>query len=495
MVRRKNRAGKRDGKFSFGKTPVVALSAAATLVLMMSALLWAQSQAKDPGVRGGPAGAGTFQSALTANEKLSEPAFTTQFSQTALVTWNPAACTPMMPNAPTAGCGLGPRFSSNSCASCHSQPAPGGSSPPQNPLFKVYTLKGAQNTMPSFEKTNGPVLVPHFPFQLGNPSVPDGLVHQLFVITGRSDARSCALAQPDFVSAEQENDIIYRQPLPTFGDGYIEIIQNSDILNNMNSNLSLKASLGIGGAVNIADDGTVNRLGWKAQWRAILPAAGAEENVETGITNEMFPTETDQTLKSCLLNPVPEDPTNYNYTPSSNTPWYFLANAERDADFIRFLEQPTPGACPGGDQTSCARGFTQFQSVGCVLCHTVSFTTPAGSIPSMGHITANLYSDLLLHHMGSCLADNITEGAAEGDMFRTPPLWNVGQRYWFMHDGRTNDILQAIQDHMDGSTDTHCSGIGSYPASEADQVILNFNKLPSTGPNSQQDVLNFLRSL
>jgi Di-haem oxidoreductase, putative peroxidase len=484
MELREKRMGKRNRKLKTAQASATALCIAAALVAMMSAVLWAQSSAKDPGVRGGPAGAGQFQNGLTSNEKLSEPAFSAQFGKTAVVT-----------GGPVVGNGLGPRFNSNSCQSCHAQPAAGGSSPTHNPLFQVYNLDGATNSMPSFESLTGPVLVPHFPYQLSDLSLADGLARQLFVISGRADAGTCALAQFNFTSAAQQNDLVYHQPLPTFGDGYLEIIQNSDILNNMNSNLSQKQALGIMGAVNIADDGSVNRLGWKDQWRAILPAAGAEENVELGITNEMFPTETDQSSKDCLLNPIPEDPTNYVYTGSSNTPWFFLADAERDADFIRFLEQPTPGACPGGDPSSCSRGFTQFQSIGCALCHTVAFTTPAASIPSMGHVTANLYSDLLLHHMGSCLADNITEGAAQGDMFRTPPLWNVGQRIWFMHDGRTNDILQAIEDHMDNSGDTHCTGTGTYPPSEADQVIQNFNNLPPRGSNSQQDILNFLRSL
>jgi CxxC motif-containing protein (DUF1111 family) len=359
--------------------------------------------------------------------------------------------------------------------------------------------------MPSFEVANGPVKVPRFPYQLSNPSLPDGLVHQLFTITHRSDAGSCGLSQPNFTQASSEGDLVFRQPLPTFGDGYIEIIENTDILNNLNSNLAQKQGLGIGGAANIADDGTVSRLGWKAQWRAILPAAGAEENVEMGVTNEMFLTETDQTDPNCLTNRVPEDYTNYAYTgidgvtsTYTNFPWNFPEGADRSAIFIRFLEQPTAGTCIAdtafGETAAqtCSNGVKQFNQVGCVLCHTVSYTTPAGSIPNMGHVKANLYSDLLLHHMGNCLADNIVQGVAEGDMWRTPPLWNVGQRYWFLHDGRTNNIVTAIEGHSDSHPITPCTGNGSYPASEANQVITNFNNLSQ---KNQQDLINFLHSL
>jgi len=481
------------------------------LVLLAGVLAWAQT-AKDPGLRPGPAGAGNFQNSLTAAEKNFEAPGQGQFTQPFSVKGTSTCgsnqtCQSMF--------GLGPRFNSNSCASCHAQPAYGGSSPAvtttnpnPNPLFGIYQLDGGTNTMPFFEVTTGPVLVPRFPYQTSDLSLPDGLVHQLFTITGRSDGfQNCSLAQPNFTQASSEGNLVFRQPLPTFGDGYIEIIENTDILNNLNSNLASKQALGIGGAANIADDGSVSRLGWKAQWRAILPAAGAEENVEMGVTNEMFPTETDQTNTSCLGNAVPEDFTNYAYSSisisgvqgSTYYPWNFPEGADRDAIFIRFLEQPTPGTCiadpPESSATTCSNGLAAFKSVGCALCHTISYATPAGSIPSMGHVKASLYSDLLLHHMGNCLADNIVQGVAQGDMWRTPPLWNVGQRYWFMHDGRTSNIVTAIEDHADNSasfTDPVCTGNGSYQASEADTVIQNFNTLSK---ENQQDLINFLRSL
>jgi CxxC motif-containing protein (DUF1111 family) len=70
-------------------------------------------------------------------------------------------------------------------------------------------------------------------------------------------------------------------------------------------------------------------------------------------------------------------------------------------------------------------------------------------------------------------------------LIRTAPLWGVGQRIFFLHDGRTSDLMQAIQSHVSKA------GL-VYPASEANTVINNFNALPAS---SQQDVLNFLRSL
>jgi len=492
MVELKNRRVRQLPKRASRLVRLLALGVVASWAL--TGILWAQlgQQATDPGVRGinwcttgCTNGAGTFQSTLTPQEQASEPPAQAQFVTSAIVT---------DPNS-VMDTGLGPRFNSNSCSSCHQQPALGGSSPASNPLFQVYQTDGTDhfnNTMPSFETQSGPVLVPHLPPSSGG----NGLVQQLFTITGASSAPGCNIQQPNF---SQETGLVFRQPLPTFGDGYLDFIENRDIINNLNSNLPLKTSLGIGGVASMnGDDGSVNRFGWKAQWRAILPATGAEEQVEEGITNEQLLTETDQTA-GCDVNPIPEDATNYAYTGSSMTPWYFLADAERDAMFVRFLEQPTERQyCPGGNASSCSNGLAEFKTIHCDLCHTVSYTTPPASIPSQGHIVLNLYSDLLLHHMGSCLADNITQGMAEGDMWRTPPLWNVGQRIWFLHDGRANDLVTAIKEHGDGFQRSGCTGVGAYPNSEADAVIKAFNNLKNVSGvagTAQQDLINFLRSL
>lgn len=526
MIERENRSSKlvagRAAKLAY----VVTLAGGASLIVALTAVLWAQSTVTDPGVRGinwctGCANTvGSFQSTLTTQEQESEPMATTQFETSAVVTCN-------SDGSNVAGCGLGPRFNGNSCSSCHAQPVAGGSSPSglpsgpglcngascTNPLFQVSQSDGTDtfnNTMPSFETLYGPVLVPRYPYQ-SDLKTPNGLVQQLFVIGGTgSSYPGCPITQPNFTQAGHQNNLVFRQPLPLFGDGYIDFIQNKDILNNLNSNLALKASLGIGGVANLSgSDGSVQRLGWKAQWRSILPASLIEEKVEEGISNELKPTEIDQT-PGCVINPVPEDPTNYSYLygdPGSNGktgmhPWFFLANAERDAIFERFLSAPVTATqllgaagCYGGVMSSCSSGQTDFNNVGCVLCHTTSYTTPPASIPSQGHIVLNLFSDLLLHHMGSCLADNITEGAAQGDMWRTPPLWDVGQRISFMHDGRTTNIVTAIEEHADGWQQGHgggCTGLGTYQASEANAVINNFNNLTVS---QQQDLVNFLRSL
>ena len=107
---------------------------------------------------------------------------------------------------------------------------------------------------------------------------------------------------------------------------------------------------------------------------------------------------------------------------------------------------------------------------------------------------SNLFSDFLVHHMGPGLADDIVQGNAGPDEFRTVPLWGVGQRIFFLHDGRTSDLLQAIEAHASGGDDQdgNSQGNGRYLPSEANQVIDRFNQL---SPADQQAILDFLRSL
>ena len=97
----------------------------------------------------------------------------------------------------------------------------------------------------------------------------------------------------------------------------------------------------------------------------------------------------------------------------------------------------------------------------------------------------NLYSDLMVHHMGARLADDVIQGQAGPDEFRTTPLWGVGQRIFFLHDGRTTDLMQAIRHHFSPASN-------GYVASEANGVVRKFNAL---SPTEQQEILDFLRSL
>jgi len=160
--------------------------------------------------------------------------------------------------------------------------------------------------------------------------------------------------------------------------------------------------------------------------------------------------------------------------------------------FMRFNAPPVPATPPFTTQNgtlvtaaSVANGQTVFNSVGCIFCHSPSLTTAASHFEDLSNQTFHPYSDFALHQMGSNLADGISQGAAGPYDFRTAPLWGVGQRLFFLHDGRTSDLLVAINAHGSNSN-------GKNNGSEARSVIRNFNSLQAS---DQQDILNFLRSL
>lgn len=436
------------------------------------------SSVRDPGARTGAPNAGTPLSGLTADQLQYYLDGQSRFNDVDSV----KGTAPGEPNS-----GLGPTYNSNSCGSCHAQPSTGGSSPGTNPQISAASAYGATNEVPSFVTIDGPVREARFPF-LVNPNgsastTPDGGVHDLFTITGRADAPGCTMAQPDFAQMEQLNNIIFRIPTPVFGAGLIENIPEATIYANMAANAPLKASLGISGHPNISgNDGTIMRFGWKAQNKSAEMFAGEAYNVEMGVTNELFPDERSRPPASCLFNPTPEDSTNF---PASGAT--ILSDVVAFSNFMRFLAPPAPSVdgIPGNPSPqSIANGQALFSQIHCTMCHTPSMqTTNSSFTPSLSNQTAGLYSDLLVHHMGSGLADNISQGSAGPDEFRTAPLCGVGQRLFFLHDGRATpangDLLTAIQDH-------------AGPRSEANSVIHLFQALSN---QQKQDLLYFLRSL
>jgi CxxC motif-containing protein (DUF1111 family) len=460
--------------------PLAALLVGLSLLGSTAAL----AQASDPGVRRAAADNGPPPSlaGLTADELA--------FFQDGLARFSTVK---VVASATGDNSGLGPRYNSNQCSSCHLQPFVGGSSPAVNPLLAVAGADGATNMVPWFITQHGPIREARF---VASNGVPDGGVHDLFVITGRSDvASSCTIAQPNFAPAgnaltgqDGNPNIVFRIPTPVLGAGLIEAIPDSAILVNARANTPAKRRAGVWGHPNAhlggntnrsANDGTITRFGWKAQNKSLLLFSGEAYNVEMGISNLLFPQERDETAACQGGNATPNDTSTF----ASTMPTGVLSDMEAFADFMRMLGPPTP-APPTASST---HGLALFESVGCALCHSPVLMTGTAiadgneSVPSaaLSNQPVRLFSDLLVHHMGTGLADGITQGAAGPDEFRTAPLWGVGQRVFFLHDGRTSNLVQAIRFH------------GSQ-GSEANQVVQNFLEL---GTQDQQDLINFLRSL
>jgi CxxC motif-containing protein (DUF1111 family) len=422
--------------------------------------------ARDPGVRGGPAGAGDMLLGLTPDEAEMFTVGRDDFSEEEEVDE-----------------GVGPRFNFVSCAGCHIQPAIGGTSPAANPLFRVPAALSAPgglgftgNVVPSFIRPDGPIREARFKF---NPDGSrDGGVHALFVITGHPDAGGCGIEQEDFERQVRNNNIIFRIPTPTFGAGLIEQVPDSAILANLAANSSTKRDLGISGRPNRnGNDGTTTRFGWKAQNKSLLIFSGEAYNVEMGITSEAFQQERDETPQ-CQFATVPND-----VTASVRQ----IGAIENFSNFQRFLAPPTPASNGYGrvSKSSIDAGRQIFSQIGCALCHTPTLKTGDTTVAALAFQNVNLYSDLALHAMGPGLADDVAQGLANGDEFRTSPLWGLGQRIFFLHDGRTTDLVDAIQEHKSG-------GNSRFGPSEANRVIDRFNNLRDS---DKQHLLNFLRSL
>lgn len=305
--------------------------------------------------------------------------------------------------------GLGPVFNGESCGQCHIRGALGGAGTDLQ-LTRETRIGGMRNGKYSdLEDVGGPVIqarsLKEFDASYRFPGevVPPGT---------------------QFVSR--------RITTPTFGDGLIEAIPDDAIL----ARTHMKLPDGVAGVANMEMDPITNRLlvgrfGWKSQHATLdVFAADAYLN-EMGITTPLFPTE----------NP----PQGHPLQPGDDV----VADPEDTEDvakfaaFMRFLAPPARSPLTQKGK----QGEILFSKFGCANCHVPSMTTGPNANPALDHKPANLYSDLLVHHMGGQLADGVVQGQAKGDMFRTAPLWGLSKRLFFLHDGRANTFDAAITGH------------------------------------------------
>ncbi len=464
---------------------IKAAKLAAVLTFVVLSLAGMALTQTDPGVQAGNRGTGAALSSVLADDNPGILAFFNDGLE-------------RFQEVDSAANGLGPRFNSTSCSSCHSQPAVGGTGPAVN-LQAQFTSNGVApgDTTPSFITPNGPTREARFPFFFNNNgtanlNAPNGGVEDLFTVTGRSDAGACSLRQPSFAAAQAANNIIFRIPTPTFGAGLIENLDDSTLLNNQAANNN--NNFGISGALNRnGNDGTITRFGWKAQNKSLHIFSGEAYNVEMGISNLLFTQDRplpgeDQMGRGLPANCLnlggkgyPEDSNN----PGQTTAAGGLDDASGFSNFMRTLAPPPPGGVvlngANVSAQSIANGSALFSAIGCATCHnpTVGNTQMSKITGSLSNAPVNAFSDFEIHHMGGGLADNVSQGGAGGDQFRTAPLWGLGQRIFLMHDGRTTNLLTAIEAH-------------ESRGSEANTVERNFDNLT---PSQQQDLLNFLRSL
>jgi CxxC motif-containing protein (DUF1111 family) len=309
----------------------------------------------------------------------------------------------------TADEGLGPAFNGTSCAVCHSVPAVGGT----GSIAEVRAAKrGSRGEFVPLD-SSGETLFHLF-------SVP---------------SHAC---QP--VIPPDATIIARRVPIPLFGAGLVEAIPDEAIL-GLEDPIDRNRD-GVSGRASIVTDAAsgqrrVGRFGWKAQHATLLSFGADAYRNEMGITNEVFTQEmavgvTADRLRVCDLIPEPEDRRD-------------LRTGRRGIDnFASFMRLLAPLGRGPIDEAAHA-GEQIFAAIGCATCHTPVLQTGPSSNPLFHHVPVPLFSDLLLHDVGT--GDGIAQSVAAPEEIRTPALWGLRFRRPLLHDGSAATIEDAIRRH------------------------------------------------
>ena len=268
---------------------------------------------------------------------------------------------------------------------------------------------------------------------------------------------------------EEANVVAHRISIPLFGAGLVEAIPDETIL--ALEDPDDKNGDGIRGRAAIVEDvgsgvKRVGRFGWKAQQATLLAFVADAYLNEMGITNDLFQSESygnvrDEKLSTCKAVPRLEDVRN------KRTGMRGIDDFE---NFAKFLAPPTRGPIT----PAVSRGESVFSEIGCSSCHVPQLTTGRGENPLFDRKPVPLFSDLLLHDIGT--SDGIEQAGAAANEMRTPSLWGLRFRRPLLHDGSAPNIEQAIERHR----------------AEAESVMSRYARL---SPAEKADLLAFLKSL
>jgi CxxC motif-containing protein (DUF1111 family) len=377
--------------------------------------------------------------------------------------------------------GLGPLFNAQSCRECHQSPVTGG-------VSQVTELRvGHKGPDGKFRNSEIPIN------------------HGSEIIKGRSLVNQRAICpNAAFPAVEIQERVpdsetirTIRTSLGTLGDGFVEAVDDSTLIDISNNQCKQDNGKICGLIVRVPilespGETRVGRFGWKSQHASLLSFSGDAYLNEIGITNRLFPDEVTN-----LCNTVAE--------PNDRAGADGLADIDRFARFIRATKAPARDAQQAGASTAKA-GETLFAKIGCDICHVPTLATAAPgtvinggkfTIPeALGSKTFHPYSDFLLHDIGT--GDGIVEAIEEhygkrmyqtqwrdlsldafqatANRMRTAPLWGVRMQPLLMHDGKSLTFRDAILSHR----------------GEASSVTEHFENLSKT---DQGAIIEFLKSL
>ncbi len=370
--------------------------------------------------------------------------------------------------------GLGPIYNNVSCINCHSRDGrgrpPGSDEGLVSLLFRI-SLLNAQNSADG----TPPTPVPGFGTQLNNRAIvnvnPEGKVEINYTEQAltTTDGTRVYLRYPNYTITETyqplpENVEISPRVAPAvFGLGLLEAIPEEAILAYADE-ADINAD-GISGKPNyvwdvVKQSYALGRFGWKANQPTLLQQVAAAYHDDMGITTSLF------SIENSAGQPQ--------LTTHSATPEVSDEILEVVTFYVQTLAVP---ARRNMDDPQVQHGEQLFAKAQCASCHVPTFRTGVlAGVPSVSNQTIHPYTDMLLHDMGPELADNRPDFHADGNEWRTPPLWGIGLvkrvngHNNFLHDGRARNLMEAILWHG-GEAEASRQAVEQMSKTERDALI------------------------
>jgi len=368
--------------------------------------------------------------------------------------------------------GLGPIFNAQACVACHSQPNTSASA-------VITPPSGSDAAVVSGITPGGASAI--MEIRAGKMNA-DGSFNSL-ASEGGTLFHLASLSPGSQETVPPDATVVaHRKTTPIFGDGLVEAIPDAQIQANVHNSpvdgVTGRAAILNDAVTNAIGTNHVGRFGWKAQEATLLAFSGDAYLNEMGITNRLFTTDVAPDGKQAVLlaaEPAGITPTTLQDLPSNPALPEGPNNKDDVARFTDFMQLLAPP--PTVPLTAqAAAGKQLFTAINCVACHKPTMTTgPSTVSASLAFKPVNLYSDLLLHKMGS-LADGIAQAVAQPTEMRTAPLWGLRARSPYLHDGRASTILQAILYH-DGEALTIRNRFAALSAGQQQEIIAFLNSI------------------